>query len=61
MHRTWGQIKRKLKTRLNEHITNIKLDLQRHSVITDRIFEFDHSFDWDNAKILDFDSSIIKD
>jgi len=34
---------------------NIKLDSQKHSVISDHILELDHSIDWDNAKILDFE------
>jgi len=34
-----GQTKRKLKTRLNEHVKNIRLDPQKHSVISDHIFE----------------------
>jgi len=50
-----GQTKRKLKTRLNEHIKNIKLDPQKHSVISDHILEHDHSFDWKSIKILDFE------
>jgi len=50
-----GQTKRKLKTRINEHSKNIKLDPQKHSVISDHILELDHSFDWENAKILDFE------
>jgi len=50
-----GKTKRKLKTRLNEHIKNIKLDPQKHSVISDHILEHDYSFDWESAKILDFE------
>jgi len=46
---------RKLKTKLNEHIKNIKLDPQKHSVISDHTFEQDHSFDWESAEILDFE------
>jgi len=29
--------KRKLKTKLNKHVKNIRLDPQKHSVISDRI------------------------
>jgi len=50
-----GQTKRKLKTRLNKYIKNIKLDpIHKNSVISYHIFELDHSVDWDNAKILNF-------
>jgi len=41
--------------RINEHLKNIKLDPQKHSVITDHILEFDHTIDWESAKILDFE------
>jgi len=50
-----GKIKRKLKTRINEHVKNIRLDPQKHSVISDHIFEHGHSMDWENVKILDFE------
>jgi len=53
------QTKRKLKTRLNEYIKNIRLDLQKHSVILD-IFKHDYSMDWENIKILDFESKYQK-
>jgi len=55
-----SQIKRKLKTRINEHFKNIKLNPQKHSVISDHILELDHIFDWENAKILDFESFYYK-
>ena len=32
-----GQTKRKLNTRINEHIKNIKFDSSRHSIITEYI------------------------
>jgi len=41
--------------RINEHIKNIRLDPQKHSVILDHIFEHGHSLDWENVKILDFE------
>jgi len=51
-----GQTKRKLKTRINEHLKNIiKLDPQKHSIITDHILEFDHTIDWKSVKIIDFE------
>ena len=39
-----GQTKRHLKTRINEHKNNRRLDESRHSVITNHIMEFNHSF-----------------
>jgi len=45
-----GQTKRKLKTRLKEYVKNIRLDPQKHSVISDHIAEHDHSMDWKNVK-----------
>jgi hypothetical protein len=48
-----GQTKRKLNTRIKEHINNIKLDSSRHSVISEHIIHCNHSFDWKNAIILD--------
>jgi len=47
--------KRKLKTRLNDRVKNIRLDSQKHSVISDHIFDHDHSMNWENVKILDFE------
>jgi len=48
-----GQTKRQLKTRTKEYFNNIKLDESRHSVITQYILEFNHSFNWNDIKILD--------
>jgi len=48
-----GQTKRQLKTRIQEHFNNIKLDKSRHSVITQHILESNHSFNWNDIKILD--------
>jgi len=47
-----GQTKRQLKTRLKEHKTNIKLDQSKHSVISEHIIKYNHSFDWENTKIM---------
>lgn len=55
-----GQTKRKLGTRLKEHKNNIKLDSTRLSVISEHISNLSHSFDWDNAKILDYESNYYK-
>jgi len=48
-----GQTKRQLKTRAKEHFNNIKLDESRHSVITQHILNYNHSFNWQDIKILD--------
>jgi len=54
------QTKRKLKTRINEYLKNIKLDPQKHSVTTDHILEFDHTIDWKGVKIVDFEPHYYK-
>jgi len=41
--------------KLNEHIKNIKLDPQKHFVISDHILEHNHTFNWESEKILDFE------
>jgi len=46
MHPYVGQMKRKLKTRLNKHIKNIRLDPQKYSVISDHISKHNHSMNW---------------
>jgi len=33
----------------------MKLEQSRHSVITEHILEFKHSFNWKNTKILDYE------
>ena len=40
-----GQIKRQLKTRLNEHIKNSSLNTLKHTVITEHTLEYNHTFD----------------
>jgi len=55
-----GQTKRQLRTRIREHKNNIKLDQSKHSVISEHILKFNHSFDWDNVKILDCESKFYK-
>jgi len=54
-----GQTKRQLKTRVEEHCNNIKLDM-KHSVITEHILKLKHKFDWENVKILDTKSNYNK-
>jgi len=53
-----GQTKRQLKTRIKEHINNSKSS--KSSVITEYIWEYSHSFDWENIKILDTESNYYK-
>jgi len=55
-----GQTKRQLRTRIKEHINNIKLDQSKHSVISEHIIKFNYSFDWENTKILDIESKFYK-
>jgi len=55
-----GQTKRQLKTRINEHVKNIKFDESKHSVITKHMLDNDHIFDWKNVKILDYESNYFK-
>lgn len=55
-----GQTKRQLKTRLKEHMNNFKLDQSKHSVITEHMLNFNHSFNWDNVKILDSECNFHK-
>jgi len=43
-----------------EHSNNIKLDTSKHSVITEHILKYSHTFDWDNIKILDTESNFYK-
>jgi len=55
-----GQTKRQLKTRTKEHSNNIKSDTSKHSVITEHILKYSHTFDWDNVKIFDTESNFYK-
>jgi len=48
-----GQTKRQLRTRIREHINNLKQDQTKHSVISEHILNHNHNFDWDNTVILD--------
>jgi len=41
-------------------VKNIRLDSQKQSIISDHVLEHDHSIDWENVKILDFDSYYCK-
>jgi len=55
-----GQTKRQLKTRVKEHVNNIRLDPSKHSVISEHITNFNHNFDWENVKILDHEHNYHK-
>jgi len=48
-----------LRTRIKEHKNNIK-DQSKHSIISEHIVKYNHSFDWDNAKILDCEFKFYK-
>jgi len=39
------QTKRQLRTRLKEHKNNLKQDKSKHSIISEHITKYDHSFD----------------
>ena len=51
-----GETKRTLKTRIKEHQNNNNPD----AVIFQHISEHSHEFDWDNTKILDYESHYYK-
>jgi hypothetical protein len=55
-----GQTKRKLKTRIKEHINNIKLETFKIFVISEHRLQQNHSFDRENVKILDFKPNYYK-
>jgi len=55
-----GQTKRQLKIRLKEHKNNLKRDKSKHSVISEHIIKYNHSFDWDNTRIMDCESNYFK-
>jgi len=48
-----GQTKRQLGIRVREYKNNIKQDHSKHLVISEHIIKYNHSFDWENTKILD--------
>jgi len=55
-----GQTKRKLNTRLHEHISDIKKITSSPSVISDHRTNLNHNFKWNEAKILDKEASYKK-
>jgi len=58
-----GQTKRQLRTRINEHISDINKKSKLPSVISNHRLEFRHDFEWNNIKwteLLDNESSYYK-
>ena len=55
-----GQTKRKLKTRIKEHKTDIKKPTSEISVISRHRLNEMHELDWDNIRILDTEQSLMK-
>jgi len=47
------QTRRLLKTRIDEHRSHIRRNMNQSSVITEHRLEFSHDFDWDDVEILD--------
>ncbi|EZA51733.1 hypothetical protein X777_09489, partial [Ooceraea biroi] len=52
-----GQTKRHLKTRVNEHICDIKKDVSCQSVVSNHRLCHNHNFDWCNTKVLHQESN----
>ena len=55
-----GQTKRKLKTRLKEHINDVKKPINSLSVISNHRIDTDHMMDCGNTKILDSERAYYK-
>ncbi|KYQ57302.1 hypothetical protein ALC60_03737 [Trachymyrmex zeteki] len=55
-----GQMKRQLKTRLHEHVSDINKRSKSPTVITNHRIDQNHNFDWDNVEILDREASYNK-
>ncbi|KYN35810.1 hypothetical protein ALC56_09834 [Trachymyrmex septentrionalis] len=55
-----GQTKRKLGTRLREHISDINIKTDSSSVISNHRVNFNQNFRWNDVKILDSESSYNK-
>lgn len=54
------QTGRQLDTRMKKHRANVKLDPSKHSVVSNHILEFNHSFDWNNIKTFDTEYNFYK-
>lgn len=48
-----GQTKRQMKFQINEHFTNVNIQLL--NVVSKHRVQFKHEFDWENVDILDFE------
>jgi len=48
-----GQTKRRLNTRIREHLNDIKKSTGTHSVVSDHRMELNHDFNWNEVRILD--------
>ncbi|KYQ46473.1 hypothetical protein ALC60_14570, partial [Trachymyrmex zeteki] len=55
-----GQIKRQLKIRLHEHVSDINKKSKSPTVITNHRIDQNHNFDWGNVEILDIEASYNK-
>jgi len=55
-----GQTKRQLRTRIKEHVSDIKKKSGSPSVISEHRRNFNHEFEWDNIKIIDNELSYQK-
>jgi len=49
------QTKRKLNTKLNKYVKNIRLDPHKNTLLSWIISKYDYSMDWKNIKILNFE------
>jgi len=55
-----GQTKRRLKIRIREHYNNIMSDDSKHSVVSQHMVNYNHSFNWNDVRILDSESNYNK-
>jgi len=55
-----GQTKRQFRTRLKEHMSDINKKNDVLSVVSNHRLEYNHDMNWDEATILDMESSYIK-
>jgi len=55
-----GQTKRQLRTRVKEHKQNVNKKTDSLSVIAEHIQNTGHKIDWENPKILDFETNYNK-
>lgn len=45
---------------MEEHRYNVRLDSSKHSVVTEHMLQCNHSFDWENVRVLDTESNYYK-